>query len=591
MLIALHPMMLESARQKRIAVLIVCLSVAAGAWLRLSGLDTRGISHPEMYVPGILLPEGISEPAQRTTVTQVLTGTFSSDTHPPGYYLFMFPWTKALGTSLAAIRVPSALLGIACIAMVYAIGAVAGAPLAGAAAAALLALSGPHIFWSQVARMFTLECFLGLASTLVLMLVLRGSPWGRFWKAAYVALILAGLATHVFFWTLLATHIIWAFLNSLGQSKMPEVCRAQMLAMILGSPLIAFAAYQSSSTVALMSRDALEYLAEFVGFAFVLPTQASGFFPSAVPFTGGVFWIVRAAVILLGALLLMAGAAGLRRLRQQEPAAEMSSSPRRRWLLAWIAAGLLGTSEVGAFLSLARRLPPDQLHETIKLTQLLAILPLILTFAAVILEWNWSRLPRLGSWHRFFQGERALVTLLAFLPFLMLAAVSQLRPFLNQRGLLFAGPYLLLVAAFGLVSLKPRWALPISALLAITFCGSVAGYRQMMVDPADYAQFAASLKSQIQPRDLVFIRKAWNQTPILYYLYPQQYRLVGRDFASACTANPDAKVWVVLLYEADATPEMQKALGGYEAAVSITAPHARAVLYQPPNGAVMAARR
>src|SRR5689334_16777990 len=94
------------------------ISLVGGGGLRLSGLSSRSITHPEMYVPNIPLPEGISEPAERVTVARILTGTFSSDTHPPGYYLLMFPWTRVVGTSLAAIRLPSAFFGIASIALI-----------------------------------------------------------------------------------------------------------------------------------------------------------------------------------------------------------------------------------------------------------------------------------------------------------------------------------------------------------------------------------------------------------------------------------------------------------------------------------------
>ena len=104
-----------SARNRALSLAILLLSLGIGGWLRFFGLSNRGISHPEIYVPGIHLPEGISEPAQRDTIFKVLTGTFSSDTHPPGYYLGMFPWTRLAGTSLFAIRLPSAIMGLACI--------------------------------------------------------------------------------------------------------------------------------------------------------------------------------------------------------------------------------------------------------------------------------------------------------------------------------------------------------------------------------------------------------------------------------------------------------------------------------------------
>src|SRR5215510_4473499 len=147
--------MTETSQAWRYASMaLLCLSLLLGGWLRLSGLDRKSISHPEMYVPGIPLPEGISEPAPRMTFSRILTGTFSSDTHPPGYYLLMLPWTRTVGTSLRAIRLPSALLGLASIPLLFWLGALAGRRLAGGFAAILLAASGYHVFWSQVARMF-----------------------------------------------------------------------------------------------------------------------------------------------------------------------------------------------------------------------------------------------------------------------------------------------------------------------------------------------------------------------------------------------------------------------------------------------------
>ena len=66
-------------------------------------------------------------------------------------------------------------MGLACIALVYALGAMTGKPLSGSLAALLLAASGYHVFWSQVARMFAQACFLGLASTVLLLWLARGA--------------------------------------------------------------------------------------------------------------------------------------------------------------------------------------------------------------------------------------------------------------------------------------------------------------------------------------------------------------------------------------------------------------------------------
>ena len=287
------PNMTESSPGYRYtAAALICVSLVLGAWLRLSGLEKRSISHPEMYVPGIPLPEGISEPAERMTFSRILSGTFSSDTHPPGYYLLMLPWTRAVGTSLQDIRLPSALFGLASISLLFWLGSLAGWRLAGSVAAALLAVNGYHVFWSQVARMFSLACFLGLAASVSLMLIARGSRYRSILTAVYAGLILTGLACHVFFWSLFAVHMIWTFGNALGERTLPDICRAQLLTLVLGSPLIAFAAYQSGNTVADLSANVLLFLAEFLPFAFALPTSNSGFFTAAVPYTGStLFWV------------------------------------------------------------------------------------------------------------------------------------------------------------------------------------------------------------------------------------------------------------------------------------------------------------
>lgn len=572
----------------RIAAVLVCAGVLLGGWLRFTGLERRSITHPEMYVPGIPLPDGISEPAERVTFSRILTGTFSSDTHPPGYYLLMLPWTREMGTRLGAIRFPSAFFGFACIPLVFWLGALAGHRLAGGLAAVFLTVNGYHVFWSQVARMFALACFLGLAASVLLLLIARGSRYRATLTAAYVLLLLAGLATHVFFWSLFGIHMVWAFANARKQpGGLPAICKAQLLALVLGSPLIAFAAYQSGNTVAELSNNIFIYLAAFLPFAFALPTGDSGFFASAVPFTGTpLFWAMRAVLLLFAALLLVRA---LRALWQEQPGHELLAGHRPEsgnglWRMSWIAAAAIATAEIGAFLLLVRRLPPDQIRDTVKLTKALVLLPALLAAAAFWIDGRWSRLPKPRNWERYLRDEPALLVLLGIGPLVLLALVAQVRPILNQRGLLFLSPYLLLLLSIGMLTLRRVWIVLLAPVLAGLFVASLASYRGMSVDPADYARFASSLQSSITSNDLVFIRKAWYETPILYYLRKDKYRLVGHNYAGSCTANPAADVWVVLLYDPAPTDEMQTALSGYEPVRTISAPRAKAILYRHSPG-------
>ena len=565
---------------RRLAMAIVIMSILIGGWLRLSGLDAKSISHPEMYVPGIRLPAGAAEPSERMTLVSVVTGTFSSDTHPPGYYIAMLPWTHAFGTSLRSLRLPSALLGLACIPLLYWLGVLMGSPLAGALAAALLAVSGYHVFWTRVARMFSLECFLGLAATVVLLLIVtRGRARGLL-TAVYVALVLAGVATDVYFWSLLAAHMVWTFGHALRKRELPAICRAQFLALVLGSPLIAFAAYQSGNTVADLSRNVPRYLAEFSSFAFAIPSDVSGFFPAAVPFTGFIAgWVLRILILAIAIVLLISG---FRQAWQPSSTliADLPASGRTLWTWGWMVAGIIGTLEICGFIYATRWLPPEQVHSTIKATEFLSVLPLALAIVSLLVDRCWAGL-RLSERRKRFIAGIPLAALLAIVPFSLLAILSQARPILNQRGLLFASPYLFFVLAYGLLALRRKGSTAAIVVALVPICIlSLRSYSSMTMDPADYGQFAESITSEIQSNDLVFVQKAWYATPILYYLNADQFHIVGRNYAAASSKEPAARVWVVLLYDPVPTAEMLEGLSGYHKVRSIAAPQAQAILYQ-----------
>jgi len=569
---------------RKLAIALVTLAMVVGAWLRLSTLDSRSITHPEMYVPRIPLPAGISEPAERLTIASILTGTFSSDTHPPGYYLAMFPWTRLFGTSLRAIRMPSALLGIACSLLLYYLGLLIGRGTAGAVAAALLALSGFHVFWSQVGRMFALNCFLGLSATVLLLCIVKSGRPRPLLTTLYSMVVLAGLSTHVFFWGLFATHLLWTLGNAWGRHNLPFISRAQLAALTLGSPLIAFAGYQSGNVVADLSRDVFRFLGDFVGFGFALPTERSGVFSATTPFpeaAGG--WVLRMAVMLIGAALLIAG---LNQLWRTGPGKALLSDEMERpsgaWKAAWVASGALGTLAIAGFIYASMRLPADQLHPTIRITKALLPLPLFLAAAALLLDRIWGRLPAPAPWGRLLAGEKALVALLVVVPFGLLSLLAAFRPILNQRGLIVVVPYLLLTLAASLVSLRAKVWIAVSWTFAALACAiGLSAYSRMTVDPADYRQFAAAITAGIQPQDLVFVQKAWYETPIFYYLQPSRYRLIGRNFSQATSEDPKARVWVVLLYLDPPPDDMLEPLHAYNLKRTIAMPHANAFLYEP----------
>src|SRR5262249_29440686 len=115
------------------------------------------------------------------------------------------------------------------------------------------------------------------------------------------------------------------------------------------------------------------------------------------------------------------------------------------------------TLEIVGFVYLTWRLEPGLVRDTIWLTKAFTILPLMLIAVALMLNCRWGGLRLPSGLVRWIAGERSLLALLGVLPFLLLGTVSEFCFLLNQRGLLFATPYLLLVLSVGLVSLQIRW--------------------------------------------------------------------------------------------------------------------------------------
>ena len=159
------------------AVVTLAVILIIGAVLRLHDVDYRTLNHPEVYSPGIDLPWDLSNPNPRFSLAQTLKGTIAGEPHPPGYYILMLGWTKLFGSSILALRLPSVLFGVASILLVYVLARHIEDTLTALLAAAMLALNGLHLYLSQTARMYSMACFLGLLSTVILaILVKEGAP-------------------------------------------------------------------------------------------------------------------------------------------------------------------------------------------------------------------------------------------------------------------------------------------------------------------------------------------------------------------------------------------------------------------------------
>lgn len=564
------------------------LIVIVGGWLRVSNLADKSVTHVEMYVPGIRMPQGISVPGQRMTLPSVLTGTFSSDTHPPAYYVLMWAWTKCFGTSVWALRLPAVLLGVGCIPLVFWLGMLIGRRNAGWVAAILLAVHGHQVFWSQVARMFTLTCFLGLLATCLLLVIAKESSAPKWLGPLYIIVVLLGVSCHIFFWALLGTHIFWTFVNASGNRQaLPGAGKLQLFAAIVGSPLLAFAAYQSANELATLSNNAWVYVREFLQFAFLFPL--TGFSSGVYPLDSGAplidnpdLSVARWLFFALSLGLFLMGLASVK-----TSGGELLSDTRGVSPKAWLIGSGFGTLAIMFFIFMAKRFL-EHPNPTLRTTELMTVLPVVLAGFAMLLEKNWewfSKWIRPFARSRFLAGEQALVLCLAVVPFGVLAAVSRFKAIFNARGMLLVSPYLLLVLAWGIVRLS-RFRLAAVALLVVLGLGAYSGsegYQHMSAGRANYRGFVAALAPHIDKADLIFLRPSWYSTPTFYYLNSGWDRLVGRDYRAASQQSPHARVWALLFYDETMPQQMAEALSDYQARETVEVPRARAVLYVRKN--------
>jgi Dolichyl-phosphate-mannose-protein mannosyltransferase len=567
------------------------LLVVVGASLRLHSLGTKSVTHVEMYVPGIRLPHGISFPEERLTIGKVLTSTLNSDTHPPAYYMLMWCWTKCFGTSAWSIRLPSALLGTACIPLVLWLGLLSRQEAAGWIAATLVAVNGHHIFWSRIARMFTLACCLGLVATVLLLRIAKQDRVSPILGFLYVAVLLLGLCTHIFFWVILAAHMLWTLLNACkARGPLPGAAKLQFLTLILGSPLLAFSAYQNGNTLATLSNNVLVYVREFLQFSFLFPLI--GYSSGVVPYGGRIPMVddphlsaLRWLFFLISLALFIVGVSSIHS-SDDKLLTDTDGPSRNEWLLA----ATLGMLAILLFILMAKIFAKPHPNPTLRTTELMTLLPLLLALLAIAVQrsWNW-----LTSWSagrvnsRFLIGDQALVLILAVVPILALSVISLFKPILNARGLLLVTPYLVLVLAAGIVQLT-RHPIPFAVVflaIGIAHYSGLRAYGRTWAGRADYSSLSALLSPQVESTDLVFLNPEFYSTPIFFYMTSNWNQIVGRNYEEACRENPRARVWALWFYnyEPELRQPMEEALSNYHIIETVEAPGVQAKLYVP-NG-------
>jgi mannosyltransferase len=102
-----------------------------------------------------------------------LLSSVSADNYPPLHNVLLWISMPIIGDSETAIRLPSAVLGVAAVWLTYLVGRTLGGTSAGLSAAALLAISPFHIWYSTEARMYALLAASGLAFLFCVLKVIK----------------------------------------------------------------------------------------------------------------------------------------------------------------------------------------------------------------------------------------------------------------------------------------------------------------------------------------------------------------------------------------------------------------------------------
>lgn len=522
-----------------VAVLVVALIL--GTVLRLHGLGGESLSHPEIYVPGIQLPAGISEPPPRTTLAEAISFHFHSEPHPMGWYLMMLGWTDVAGTSEWALRLPSVLFATATIGVIFLVGRQMFSPAVGALAALLLALQGYHFYWSQIARMYSAGAFWSLLAT-YLVIALAETPRRRPWlEAAYVFTVIAGVQTTELFWAVLAMQILWVCLRlpdrqivnagspqTSGQGSVAaRLLQVQSIGLMLAAPALTQALYTSRQLAAVPK---LQFLQEYFSFGFLFAEDKWSRVATQIDFPWS--WLLLAGSLFLFGL-------GLRSQRQQVPTmATVAMLPKWVPLATAVAAALF----MLWLASIAR-------HRALYLAAL-AILPIVALALPTI--GRRSRMVYSSILRNSDTAKRAtdsptfLLFLLAVVAPLLLFVLSFKNSVANDRAfLVFVPPFVVVIAA-GAMTVWSRRIIrdTIIGVLVLLFALSIPYNDKRPRSPNDYKALAAQVASQMQPGDLVFMRaRNWVDAPFFYYLPTATY--VTDDYAGALVSHPDARIWEV----------------------------------------------
>jgi mannosyltransferase len=270
------------------AALVATILLAAA--LRIAGLQS-GLWYDEIMTLVLSV---------RHPLHQILTEFPGVNQHPL-YSVLAHASIASFGESAWTLRLPACIFGIASVVMVYVLGVRLTTRVEAWAAAAVLATSYHHVWFSQNARGYTLLAFLTLLATHYL---LRAGQTGRAADyAVYALACAAGIYTHLTMAFVVAGHVVVVLV---GRAVRWRPSFQQPLAPVFwawtGAAVLSVAAYApfASSVLTAMNAEAPRQAAKVATASWALAEAVRSLLSGAGVFAA----LAGGALALIGALSL-----------------------------------------------------------------------------------------------------------------------------------------------------------------------------------------------------------------------------------------------------------------------------------------------
>ncbi len=211
---------------------LLALTLLAAA-VRLATLNLQSFWFDEAFTPVHVL---------HPSLWATLRGVGRTENTPPLWYVLAWADSRVLGTGEVALRLPSALAGIATVPVAWAIGRELAGRRTAIVCAALVAVNPLFVWYSQEARAYALFVLTAALAILCFLRVLREPTRGR--MALFALTGALALLSHYFAVFLLIGMVLW--LLSDPRTRRPVVPAIAALAVV-GAALIPLILAQQSA--------------------------------------------------------------------------------------------------------------------------------------------------------------------------------------------------------------------------------------------------------------------------------------------------------------------------------------------------------